>query len=339
LGDAYRGRERLWGVLAGAASAGAPFFLGVMLVVLLAFAWPSVIWNGWHFFTSYTWNLGNLYGGQPEVRHGVAAAAGASYGMLGFLLGTLLSATLALLLAGPVGAGVAFCLAEFAGRGTGEVFGFFVELLAGVPSVVFGLWGWVVLVPWIEGRAGPFIASALGFLPIFRGPVHSGMGLLASGIVLAAMILPIIAAVSRDVLLGVPHDLREQGRALGMTDWEVARDLVWPAAKPGVVASFVLALGRALGETMAVLMVSGNALNYLPTSIFSGISTIASTIVALLDSAMTDSTGMAIHALAEIAVALFVITVAVNLLVPVVARRFGRVRGGPAFERVGGVQL
>jgi phosphate transport system permease protein len=325
--DTYRGSERVWGWLAALGAASAPVGLGLILLVLLLFAWPSVVWNGLGFFTTKAWNLGNLYGGAPLVRHGVSAAAGASYGMLSFLAGTVLSSLLALLLAGPIGVGIAFCLSEFSSRSVASLLGFFVELLAGVPSVVFGLWGFVVLVPWITRVAGPALASALGFLPIFRGPVSSGTGLLASGIVLGAMVLPVIAAVSRDAMRAVPRGLRDQGRALGLTDWEIARDLVWRVAARGVIASFVLALGRALGETMAVLMVSGNALNAYPATIFSPISTIASVIVALLDSAMTDATGMAIHALAELAVVLFVLTVAVNLMVPLIVRAVGEGRG------------
>jgi phosphate transport system permease protein len=135
------------------------------------------------------------------------------------------------------------------------------------------------------------------------------------------MILPIIAAISRDALRAAPLELREQGRALGLTDWEVLRGLLLPVAWPGIVGGITLALGRALGETMAVLMVSGGALGYLPQNIYSPISTVASNVVALLDSAQTDSTGMAVHALAELALVLLVITVAVNALAPLAARR------------------
>lgn len=336
LAAARRNQEWVWSLLAAVGAASGPFVLGVIMIVLLVFAWPSIVWNGDTFFTTYIWNLGNLYGGAPVIRSGYAAASGASYGMLSFLVGTLLSSALALVLAAPVGIGVAFCLSEFAGRGVSRVLSFFIELLAGVPSVIFGLWGFVVLVPWIQRTAGPALASLLGFIPIFRGPVPTGMGLLASGVMLGAMILPIIAAVSRDALRAVPAELREQGRALGLTEWEVARDLVWRIAAPGVTASCILALGRALGETMAVLMVSGNALNYLPSTIYSPISTIAATIVALLDSAMTDATGMAIHALAELAVVLFAVTVGVNLIAPAVVRRVGRQRGWVASWVTGG---
>ncbi len=318
-----RGREGEWtyGVLVGVGAASAPAFLGLIVVVLVAFAWPSIIWNGLHFFTSEAWQLGNLYQGAPVVRAGYKAAPGASYGMVVFAVGTILSSLIALVLAVPVGIGVAATLSEQAGPRLGAILGFFVELIAGVPSVVFGLWGFIVLVPWIRTTLGPLLVRLLGWIPFFGQPVSSGAGLLASGLVLAVMILPIIAAISRDALRAAPLELREQGRALGLTDWEVLRGLLLPVAWPGIVGGITLALGRALGETMAVLMVSGGALGYLPQNIYSPISTVASNVVALLDSAQTDSTGMAVHALAELALVLLVITVAVNALAPLAARR------------------
>jgi len=142
------------------------------------------------------------------------------------------------------------------------------------------------------------------------------------------MITPIIAAIGRDALAQIPDDLREQGRALGLTDWEVAWGLLLPVAWRSVLAGIVLALGRALGETMAVVMVSGNAMNFLPRNLYSPVGTIAATILTQLDSALTDSTGMAIHALAELAVVLMILSLAVNLLVPVVAGGVRRVQLG-----------
>jgi phosphate transport system permease protein len=319
------GRERAgewtYGVLVGLGAASAPVCLAGIVAVLAAFAWPAIVWNGWGFFTSLHWQVGNTYGGPLVVRGGYAAPQGAAYGMLVFAVGTVLSALLAMVLATPVALGAAVALAEYAGPRLGAILGFFVELIAGVPSVVFGLWGFVVLVPWIGRGLGPLLARWLGFIPFLAGPVASGAGLLASGIVLAAMILPIITAVSRDAIAGAPAELREQGRALGLTDWEVLRGLVLPVAWPGIRGAVTLALGRALGETMAVLMVSGGAAGYLPRNLYSPIATVAANIVALLDSAMTDPTGMALHALAELALVLTAITVGVNLLAPPAARR------------------
>ena len=317
-----RGRvsSRVWGVASGLAAAATPLVLLTILVVLAIFAWRSVVWNGLGFFTSTKWNLGNLYGGSLVVRHGIAAPQGAEYGMLVFVTGTLLSSAIAIVLAVPVGIGVAVALTSFSPRGLATVVSFFVELLAGVPSVVFGLWGFTVLVPWIGATVGPGMSKVLGFIPFFGGQAQTGLGLLASGIVLAVMIVPIITAVSRDALAKVPRELLEQGRALGLTEWEIVRDLSLPVARPAVIGAVILGLGRALGETMAVLMVSGSAVNSLPHNLYSPISTMASTIAAQLDSAMTDATGMAVHALAELAVVLFLITVLVNLLVKRIVR-------------------
>jgi phosphate transport system permease protein len=319
-----RGSSAVWVALGALASALAPMLLIVLLTVLLVSAWPSVVWNGLDFVTRSVWSLGNLYGGTPEVRHGYSAAAGAAYGALPFIAGTLLSSLLALVVAVPVGLGVAICLAERARGRIARVLGFFVELIAGVPSVVFGLWGFVTVVPWVEHRAGPGIARVLGFIPFFRGPILSGQGLLAAALVLAAMVLPLVAAVGRDALVRVPREVREQGRALGLTDWETLRDLVLPAAAPGLLGGVMLALGRALGETMAVLMVSGTG-SLVPHSLFSPTTTMASAIVIDLDSAFTDASGMAVHALAEVAAVLLVITVLVNLAVPFIGQGASRV--------------
>lgn len=313
-----------WAAVAAVAAALTPAALLITLVVLLVSAWPSLVWNGLHFLTHSVWSLGNLYGGSTVTRHGYTAPAGAAYGAVAFIAGTALTSFVALVLAVPVGVGVAICLAERARGPFGRIIGFFVELISGVPSVVFGLWGFIVLVPWVEHRAGPVIAGTLGFIPFFRGPVLSGQGLLSASIVLAAMILPLIAAVGRDALLRVPAEVRAQGAALGLTDWETLRDLVVPVAVPGLVGGVILALGRALGETMAVLMVSGTG-NLIPHTLFSPTTTMASAIVIDLDSAFTDATGMAVHALAELAVVLLCITVLINLAVPFIGQGISRV--------------
>ncbi len=309
-----------WG--SGLFALSVPFFLLAMLTVLLVSAWPSILYNGWGFFHRIPWDMGNLYTRQVVVHHGVTAPPGAAYGMLVFLVGTLATSVLALVLAVPVALGVAVYLTQFAPRNLTGLLSSLVELLSGVPSVVYGLWGWTVVVPLVGGVLGPWLARLFAGVPFLRGPVGTGEGLLTAGLVLAVMVIPIIAAISRDVLAQVPGELKEQGRSLGVTDWELIWHLLLPYARPGILGAVVLGLGRALGETMAVLMISGNALNYLPGNLYSPVGTMAATIVAQLDSAMTDPTGMAVHALAELALVLFAITLLVNVLVPLVMRGF-----------------
>lgn len=320
-------RERIIRATSGVSAASGLFFLVAVLGVMFIFALPSIIFNGWHFLWGVPWNIGNLYGGHMVVRHGIQAPQGAQYGMLVFLVGTLLTSLIALVVAVPVSVGVAVFLTEVAPARIATAVGVLVELLAGVPSVVFGLWGVEVVAPLVRGGLGVFLSRALGFIPLFAGPVGTGVGLLAAGLVLAIMVIPIIASISRDVLSRVPPEMKEQGLALGATRWEVVRTILLPHAKNGIIAAVVLGLGRAMGESMAVLMVSGSAVGVLPHNIYSPVGTMAANIVSLLDSAMTDSTGMAVHALAELALALFVITLVVNLLVPVVTRGVSMLSG------------
>ncbi len=294
--------------------------LAAILLFLLGAAWPSIRYNGLTFLTGTTWNLGNLYAAAPVRVDGVRAMPGATFGALVFVLGTLLTSVLALVIAVPTSVGIAIFLTEYAPRRVGGAVSFVVELLAGVPSVVYGLWGIIVLVPWIGSWLGPALARALGFVPFLRGPVGTGAGLLASGLVLALMVVPIIASTVREALLMVPGELREGALALGMTRWEAIRAVSLPFARTGIVGASILGLGRALGETMAVLMVSGDAINLLPRNLYSPVGTMAATIAAQLDSALTDASGMAVHALAELALVLFLITVAVNVLARLVVR-------------------
>ncbi|HUW66042.1 MAG TPA: phosphate ABC transporter permease subunit PstC [Spirochaetia bacterium] len=311
-------RESLIRATSGICAASALFFLFAVLAVMFVFAWPSIIFNGWHFLWGVPWSIGNLYGGNFVVHNGIEAPQGAEYGMLVFLVGTVLTSLIALVVAVPVSLGVAVFLTEVAPARLAAAVGVLVELLSGVPSVVFGLWGVEVVAPLVGHGLGIFLTRTLGFIPFFAGPVGTGVGLLSAGLVLAVMIIPIIAAISRDILARVPRDMKEQGLALGVTRWELVRTIVLPYARSGIIGAVVLGLGRAMGETMAVLMVSGSAINILPHNVYSPVGTMAANIVALLDSAMTDSTGMAVHALAELALALFMITLIVNLLVPVV---------------------
>lgn len=295
--------------------------LVAVLVFLLGDSWPSLLYNGLTFVTGTTWNIGNLYAPAPVTVHGVKAMPGATFGALVFLAGTLLTSILALVLAVPTAVGIALFLTEYAPAPLGRTVSFVVELLAGVPSVVYGLWGIIVLVPWIGSTLGPGMARVLGFVPFLRGPVGTGAGLLASGVVLALMVVPIIATTVREALLMVPAELKAGAMALGMTRWEAIRAVSLPFARHGIFGASILGLGRALGETMAVLMVSGDAMNLLPQSLYAPVSTLAATIASQLDSALTDASGMAVHALAEMALLLFLITVVVNVLARLMVRR------------------
>lgn len=289
--------------------------VAVSLIVIVAFlavyAWPAVRFNGIGFVTQNSWNLGSLYGHPITVR-GQQILPGAHYGVLFLIVGTLLSTLIALLIAVPVGVGAAMFLAEGVPPFLRSWFSFFVELLAAIPSVVYGLWGYVVVIPFLGHDVFPFMAKYLGFVPFFGGASGSGYGLLTSGLVLTLMIVPLITATLRDALVSQPSGLREGAVALGATRFEALWTVLLPAVRRVLIGASILATGRALGETMAVLMVSGNALNYLPHNIYTPISTMAAFIVSQLDSALQDPTGMAVRSLAEVALVLCLISVVVN---------------------------
>jgi phosphate transport system permease protein len=273
-----------------------PAALCAVILFLIIYAGQAIGFNGLHFVTDINWNLGDLYN-DPVTVHGVQIPSGANYGILVFIVGTLLSSFIAIIIAVPLSVGAAIFLAEAVPPKIRPVLSMLVELVAVVPSVVFGLWGIAVLVPFI----GHYIS-----------PTGNGYGLLAASVVLALMITPIIATTLLDALMQVPKENRESAFALGATHFEVVSKAMLPMVRATLVGSIVLALGRALGETMAVLMVSGGGINILPTSLFSPISTIASFVAGQLDSAEGDPTNMAVRTLAEIALVLFVITLAVN---------------------------
>ena len=234
-----------------------------------------------------------------------------TYGVLGALVGTLVASGLALLLGLPVGLGVAIFLSERA-RGIkagATALGSLVELLAAVPSVIYGLWGLVVLVPFMRSYIEPALKTILGFLPIFSGPPN-GLDLLTGGVILAVMIIPTITAVSRDVLNAVPNSQREAMYSLGATDWEVVRKAVLPYARSGIFGATILGLGRAVGETMAVAFLIGNNVN-LPKSLFSPASTLTTLIVNDFGSA-ADSLSAA--AIVEVGLILFVLALVINIL-------------------------
>jgi len=303
-----------------------PASLVAVIGFLTVYSWPAIRFNGFGFIFGGMWNLGNLYADPVQIR-GAAVPPGAQYGVLFLIVGTCLSSALALLIAIPTGIGAAIFLAEGVPARPRYWISFFIELLAAIPSVVFGLWGYVVLIPFLAHFVFPSIVRLFGAIPFFAGPSGSGYGLLTASIVLALMIVPLITATLRDALVAQPAALRESAAALGTTRFEVAWKILLPGARGVLVGGSMLALGRALGETMAVLMVSGNALNYLPKTIYSPISTMAAFIVSQLDSALQDPSGMAVRSLAEIALILSVISVAINALARLILWSHGELRG------------
>jgi phosphate transport system permease protein len=271
-----------------------------LLVLVAAIAW--VLWAdsalprqafGWSFLWTTTWD--------PAIKQ--------VFGALPFIEGTLVTAALALLIAVPVGLGAAVFLAELAPRRLARPLGFLIELLAAVPSVVYGLWGLFVLMPTIVTPLGGVLSSKLGFLPLFTGPMF-GPSRLAAGLLLAIMVLPTITAISRDVFQAIPVAQREGALALGATRWEVVRQVLVPYGMSGLLGAIILGLGRALGETIAVTMVIGNNLDLSASLLHPGY-TMASVIANEFSEATTE---LYLQSLIEIGLVLFVMTVAINLL-------------------------
>jgi phosphate transport system permease protein len=229
------------------------------------------------------------------------------FGALPFIYGTLVTSALALFLAVPLGIGSAIFLAELAPPRVSDMLQFLIELLAAVPSVIYGMLGIFILVPLMRQYIAPALKATLGFLPLFQGPAY-GVGLLTAGIVLATMIVPYIISVSREILLSVPRDQREAALALGATRWESTWKVVVPYARAGILGSVFLALARALGETMAVTMVIGST-PVISSSLLSPGDSIASVIA----SQFTEATGdLYLQSLVELGLVLFLLTFILN---------------------------
>jgi phosphate transport system permease protein len=230
-----------------------------------------------------------------------------NFGALPFIVGTLISSAIALVIAVPLGIGVAIFLSELAPRRVSDICSFLIELLAAIPSVVYGLIGVFVLVPLMRTTIQPMLIKTLGFLPFFKGPAY-GVGVLTAGIILAIMIVPFITTISREVFLSVPVALKEAAMALGATHWEVVRLAVLPYARSGIAGSVFLAMGRAMGETMAVTMVIGNRPEVVASILAPGY-----TMAAVLANEFTEATSdMYVQTLIMIGLVLFVITIIVN---------------------------
>jgi phosphate transport system permease protein len=266
----------------------------LILIVYELISSSQLSWKafGWKFFWSRDWDPVND-----------------QFGALPFVYGTLVSSLLALLLAVPLAVGVAVFTTEMCPKWLKGPISFLTELLAAIPSVIYGLWAIFVLVPILRTKIQPFLGKSLGWTGLFDGPPY-GIGMLAAGIILAIMIVPIISSITREVLAVVPQQQREAALALGATRWEMIRIAVLRNARAGIVGGIILGLGRALGETMAVTMVIGNRPE-IAKSLFAPGYTMAS----VLANEFSEATGdLYLSALIEIGLALFIVTILVNAL-------------------------
>src|SRR6267378_2643232 len=267
-----------------------PFLIVALFVQLFVSALPAIKRYGFSFVWTSTWDpVAEIYGAAPMI------------------FGTLASSLIALLIAVPLALGVAIFLTEFAPRWVRQPVAFLVEMLAAIPSVVYGLWGVFVLIPFLRSYVVPPLKAVLGWTPFFQG-VFYGNSLLAGGIILAIMIVPYIAAVSREVLLAVPGSQREAALGMGATRWEAVWTAVLPYGRAGLIGAVILGLGRALGETMAVTMVIGNR-HDISLSVLQPAYTMAAAIANEFSEAVSD---LHLAAMFEVGLVLFVVTVIVN---------------------------
>lgn len=277
--------------------------LTVLIIAIELWRGSSAARNafGWGFITSSAWDpVNSLFGAAP------------------YIFGTLVTSAVALLLAGPIGVGTAVFLTELAPRWLRSPVGFLVEMLAAIPSVIYGLWALFALVPIVRHTIEPTLNRWFGFLPFFQGPAY-GVGLLSASLVLTIMILPTVTSISRAVLERTPEDQRYGAYALGATRWEVIANVCVPHARSGILGALILGLGRALGETMAITMVIGNR-GGINASLFSLGDTMAS-VIANQFSEATDN--LYTSALVEIGLMLFVVTVLLNVGARLLVGRIG----------------
>lgn len=286
--------DRVFQIMITAFAVSIPLLLVIIAVSIGLAAWPALSRSGLSFLTGSKWDV-----------------AAAEFGAAPAIYGTVVSSALALVIATPLALGVSIFLSEIAPKWLRQPIGFLVDLLAAIPSVVYGLWGIFVLIPLLRDPVAPFLKDTLhlGSTPLFSGPNY-GYSMFAAGIILAIMILPFISAVTREVLLAVPRSQREAALALGATRWEMIRDAVIPYARSGIIGGIILGLGRALGETMAVTMLIGNRAE-ISASLFAPGYTMASLIANEFTEATSDAH---LSALMAVGAVLFVVTLIVNAL-------------------------
>ena len=298
--------DRAWAAALGVLGLAVLVVAAVIVAELVRIGWPAMAHTGIvAFITTSVW----------DVTRDV-------FGALPFIYGTLVTSVVALVLALPVSVGLALFLTEMAPPSLKSIVSFPISLLAGIPSVVYGLWGLFVLVPILRKVVEPALAKAFGFLPLFKGP-PIGLGYLAAGVVLAIMILPTITSIAIEVLQTVPGALREAALALGATRWEAIRVSVLPYARAGIVGATMLGLGRALGETMAVTMVIGNSPSIRASLFAPGYS-----LPAVIANEFAEASGdLHTAALATLGLLLFGVTVLLNIAARLLVRMSRR---GPA---------
>ena len=295
----YNFPDRAWGASLGVLGAAVLVIAALIVAELWRLAKPLLATTGLvRFVTASQWDV---------VRE--------SYGALPYIYGTLVTSAIALCLALPVSVGLALFLTEMSPPRFRAIVSFPISLLAGIPSVVFGLWGLFVLVPILRHSVEPFLAHALGFLPLFQGP-QIGLGYLAAGAILGIMILPTITSIAIEVLRTVPLSLREAALALGATRWEAIRLAVLPYARAGIVGATILGLGRALGETMAVTMVIGNSPTIRASLFAPGYSLPAVIANEFAEASSSNHTS----ALAGLGLLLFAVTLLLNVAARVLVR-------------------
>lgn len=293
--DRHHG-DRIFAILVKLGALSVVSVLVLIGLFLLQGSVPAIRKFGWEFVVSSTWDpVQDIYGAFPVI------------------FGTLVSSLLAMTIATPLSVGIALFLVEIAPPRMSKIIGFLIEMLAAIPSVVYGLWGIFVLAPFLRDTVEPALASSLGFLPLFQGPPY-GVGMLAAGIILAIMVIPTISSISKEVFQIVPRNHREAALALGATRTEMIWLAVVRSSKAGVFGAIILGLGRALGETMAVTMVIGNRAG-VSASLFAPSQTMASVIANEYAEA---SSGLHLAALAEIGLLLFAVTFVVNGLARIV---------------------
>lgn len=282
--------------------------LVLMLVEMTSESLPSIRQFGWKFITSSDW----------DAVQGV-------FGALPYLYGSVVSSVLALLLATPLSIGAAVFITEICPKRLGDIIAPLIELLAAIPSVIYGLWGVLVMAPWLQSTIQPFLIEHFGFLPLFQGAPY-GVSMLAAVFILMIMVVPIITSITKEVLLAVPQSQKEAAIALGATRWEMIKMAILPYGRSGILGAAILGLGRAVGETMAVTMVIGNAPN-ISLSLLSP----AYTMPAVIANEFAETTSK-LHAAAlmEIGLILMVVTLIINALARLLIWSVSKSAGGAA---------